>query len=385
MKKLLVLMVTLTLTFTLAACSETVRLPNMVGSTRSEIEQELDDLGLDFYIVHDESVERDQPEMFLRYLNHNIGAEVEVGDRVQVVVSSKLEEEEHVPRDPVPTHAIEPDEDYTDIEDITLYLDTFGELPQNFITYDEANEMGFTQGELNLDDVTDGELVGDIPFDSSDYEDIPTNDERSYYKAFVEYDSGDHHGAYVVYSNDGLVFYTPDNFENIEQHFGTPEHPPRGLVETKFYTDTDDVALYIRTFRKLPPNYIIRYDEDRTDRSAPAAWNLYRQYVGEPDEDFYEDHDFGMDLANTRHHYLEVENEHGQSLGEHLYYGYWWFHGASSMPGRTDFFIADTRLPFGSGSSRGRFRFVFSPEKRLVYFTEDHFDSYTLLYGNADD
>ena len=379
-------LIALTLTFTLVACgADTVRLPNMVGLTRAEIEQELDEMGLDYYIVHDESVERDQPEMFLRYWNHNIGAEVEVGSRVQVVVSSELEEEEYVPRDPVPRYAIDPDGPYEDVEDITLYLDTFNELPSNFITYDDAVDRGFTSGDTNLDDVTDGELVGDIPFDSSDYEAIPTSEERTYLKAFVSYEGGDHDGEYVIYSNDGLVFYTPDNFDSLEQHFGTPEHPPRGLVETKYYTDTADVALYARTFRKLPPNYIIRYDEDRTDKSAPAAWNLYREYVGEPDEEFYANHDFEMDLASTRHHYLEVENEHGQSLGENFYNGYWWFHGAGNMPGRTDFFIADTRIPFGSGSSRGRFRFVFSPEKRLVYFTEDHFDSYTLLYGNADD
>ncbi|GEM_PF-860480 len=388
MKKLLALFTVFTLVFTLAACGEDdVRLPNLVGLTRSEVEERLDELGLDFHIFHDEETIRDKPEMFLRYMNHNIGQEVPVGTRVQVVLSSKLEEpDRQEPREPVPEYAIEPDEEFEGYEDVSLYLDTHREFPSNYIDYDEAQSLGYERGDGTLADYTDSLIYG-IPFDASEHDEIP-HDDFDFYKAYVDYDGGVHSDNYLVYSSDfALVFHTDDGFDTITQRFGTAEYPPMGLVETKYYTDRDTVALYFRTFGKLPPNYIIRYDEDNPthveDNSADRAWDLYREFYGEPDPEFYDDHNFVRTLSNNREHYADYENEHGQSLGEHFYNGYWWFHGGRNMPGRTDFFIADTGVIVGD--SRGSRRFVFSPEKRMIYFTADHFETYTLLYGNADD
>ncbi len=192
-----------------------------------------------------------------------------------------------------------------------------------------------------------------LTFDPTDYDEIPND--YDYEKVAVNDDDGE----YIIASDAGLVFYLAGG--TVEQRFGNEDHPP--LDEDGIYTARDDVALYIRTFGKLPPNYFIRYEGDR---------NLYRNTYGYlPDR--YDDFDTFNDLRTLR-----------QEYGQESYYGYWHFSNhAGQLPERFGhYYIADTEIG-GAGFSRGNTRFVFSPSHHLVYYTPDHFNTYELLYGDA--
>lgn len=315
-----------------ALFDNTVELPDLLFMDKDEIIVRLDEEGLEPYFFEDESVEKNRPHVFIRYMNHEVGEEVERGETIAVVISSGLEEEEE-PED-APRVPIDPDGAYNAYEDVALYLDTFNAPPSNY----SENDL--------------------IVFDPDEHEAIPGGD-RAYYA--LEVDAADN-DAYIVYSDDGLIYYTLDAFDTFEQLFGNEEHPP--LDEDATYTTTEDVALYIRTFGKLPPNYFIRYERDV---------NLYRNTYGYV-PDFYDDHAYFNDLVGLR-----------EAYGEEAYFGYWHFSNhAGQLPSYTMFYIADTKI-WGAGWSRGNDRFVFSPDEKIVYYTADHFNTYELLYGDARD
>ncbi len=47
---------------------------------------------------------------------------------------------------------------YYDVENVVLYLDTYGELPENYITKDEARELGWEGG--SVENYQDGAAIG---------------------------------------------------------------------------------------------------------------------------------------------------------------------------------------------------------------------------------
>ncbi len=362
MKKVLLLTTLVLAAFTLVACGDDkVELPELFGMDRFEIHDKLEDKGLDVYIWVNEDIRYPSPNQFLEYRDHTTGDKVERGTLINVVVSSSLDDDEEE-FEPAPRTPMDVDGSFTTPEDVALYVDTFGELPSNFITEEEAMDLGYDPDEENLWDVTDEKSIGGDEFDPDGHDALPNGEDRTYFTADLNFEGGSRPDERLVYSDDGLVFYTDDLYGSFEQLFGTPEHPP--LDPDEHYTRRDDVALYIRTFGKLPPNYFIRYENDL---------NLYERTYGYlPDR--YDDFDLFNQLTELRREY-----------GEDSYYGYWHFSNhAGQLPDFTMFYIADTNIG-GAGHSRGNDRFVFSPEERIVYYTPDHFETYELWYGDARD
>lgn len=105
---------------------------------------------------------------------------------------------------------------YTSKEEVALYIHTFGKLPSNYVTKKEAQENGWDSKAGNLDKVLPGKSIGGDKFGNRE-ELLPTAKGRKYYECDINYTGGHRNAERVVYSNDGLVFYTKDHYKTFEQ------------------------------------------------------------------------------------------------------------------------------------------------------------------------
>ena len=108
---------------------------------------------------------------------------------------------------------------YSTKDEVAAYIHQFNELPPNYLTKDEAEALGWDNSEGNLWEVTDGMSIGGDYFGNREGL-LPKKSGRSYYEADVDYDGGFREGERIVYSNDGLIFYTDDHYESFEQLYG---------------------------------------------------------------------------------------------------------------------------------------------------------------------
>lgn len=101
-------------------------------------------------------------------------------------------------------------------EDVALYLHTYGELPSNFISKTKASEAGWNPQEGNLDKVCPGKSIGGSVFYNDDGA-LPDAPGRTWHECDINYQGGHRGPERIVYSNDGLVYYTPDHYQTFEQ------------------------------------------------------------------------------------------------------------------------------------------------------------------------
>ena len=115
------------------------------------------------------------------------------------------------------------DGSYTDKDSVALYISVYGHLPSNFITKDEARNAGWVASKGNLDKVCPGMSIGGDHF--GNYEgNLPKKKGRKYFECDINFDPKDgHRGAErIIYSNDGLIYYTKDHYKNFELLYGEP-------------------------------------------------------------------------------------------------------------------------------------------------------------------
>ena len=114
--------------------------------------------------------------------------------------------------------AIAEDGSYTTKEDVALYIHTYGHLPGNFITKKDAQALGWTGG--SLEPYAPGKCIGGSHF--GNYEGIlPEKEGRSYTECDIDTLGADKRGAKrIVFSNDGLIYYTEDHYESFELLYG---------------------------------------------------------------------------------------------------------------------------------------------------------------------
>ena len=112
------------------------------------------------------------------------------------------------------------DEDgaYTKKDDVALYLYTYGRLPENFIRKSEAQDLGWSGG--GLDDYAFGKSIGGDRF--GNYEGVlPERNGRKYYECDIGTMHKNSRGAKrIVFSNDGLIYYTSDHYETFTLLYG---------------------------------------------------------------------------------------------------------------------------------------------------------------------
>lgn len=111
---------------------------------------------------------------------------------------------------------------YTSKDEVALYLHTYGHLPDNYITKKAAEKLGWNSKKGNLDDVAPGKSIGGSHFGNYEGQ-LPQKGGRSYYECDLDYEGGYRGADRLIYSDDGLIFYTGDHYKTFEQLYGTPE------------------------------------------------------------------------------------------------------------------------------------------------------------------
>ena len=108
--------------------------------------------------------------------------------------------------------AIDEDGIYETKEDVALYLHTYGKLPKNFVTKSEYNSRGKP---ANLC------CGGDRFYNKEGL--LPNKAGRLYYECDIDTYGITSRGAKrIVYSNDGLIYYTGDHYGSFTLMYGTP-------------------------------------------------------------------------------------------------------------------------------------------------------------------
>jgi len=109
---------------------------------------------------------------------------------------------------------------FTSNEDVAAYLVAYGRLPENFIAKDDARTLGWDGG--GLDDVAYGKCIGGDRF--GNYEGLlPEASGRTYTECDIDTLHKDSRGAKrIVFSNDGLIYYSDDHYESFTLLYGNP-------------------------------------------------------------------------------------------------------------------------------------------------------------------
>lgn len=118
---------------------------------------------------------------------------------------------------------------YDTMEEVAIYLTFFDELPENYITKKEAQALGWDNRKGNLWKVADGCSIGGDRF--GNYEGLlPDAKGRRWTECDIGFDGGYRNGRRIVFSNDGLIYYTADHYQSFDE------------IEV-IWTDTEDSFL----------------------------------------------------------------------------------------------------------------------------------------------
>lgn len=116
------------------------------------------------------------------------------------------------------SYYIDKDASYDDCDNVALYIYTYGELPPNYITKKEAEKLGWSGG--SVEKYAPGKCIGGSRF--GNYEGLlPDSEGRTYYECDIDTLGENSRGAKrIVYSNDGLIYYTDDHYESFTLLYG---------------------------------------------------------------------------------------------------------------------------------------------------------------------
>jgi len=123
--------------------------------------------------------------------------------------------------------SLDPDGRYYDVESVVLYLAQYGALPGNFITKKQAQDLGWTGG--SVEKFREGAAIGGDRFGNREGL-LPAAPGRSYTECDIDTLGASGRGAKrLVFSSDGLYFYTEDHYEHFDELIVTAD----GQVEWK--------------------------------------------------------------------------------------------------------------------------------------------------------
>lgn len=112
---------------------------------------------------------------------------------------------------------------YTTKEDVAAFLHVYGRLPDNFITKKDAEALGWPGGDL--EPYAPGKCIGGSYF--GNYEGLlPEAPGQEYRECDIDTLGSSGRGAKrLVYSNDGLIYYTDDHYESFTLLYGEEAQP----------------------------------------------------------------------------------------------------------------------------------------------------------------
>ena len=227
---------------------------------------------------------------------------------------------------------------YDSKDEVALYIHTYGHLPDNYVTKKEARSAGWEKG--SLEKYFPGCSIGGDVFQNREGL-LPKASGRTYYECDIDTAGEKSRGdKRIVFSDDGLIFYTEDRYESFTLLYDRDAGEDIGITEDGWYDSKDEVALYIRTFGHLPDNYVTKKE------ARSAGWE------GGSLEWYYPGCSIGGDI---------FRNLEGQ---------------LPSARGRTYY---ECDIDTAGKRSRGAKRIIFSNDG-LIYYTDDHYETFTLLY-----
>lgn len=117
---------------------------------------------------------------------------------------------------PPSDEGIREDGKYGSKDELAAYIHEFGHLPSNFVSKGKAREAGWNSARGNLDEVCPGMSIGGDRYHNDDGQ-LPDKRGRSWTECDVNYSGGFRGGERIVFSNDGLVYYTGDHYRSFER------------------------------------------------------------------------------------------------------------------------------------------------------------------------
>lgn len=122
---------------------------------------------------------------------------------------------------PAPALTVSEDGWYDSKEEVALYLHLYGHLPGNYVTKQEAEAKGWTGGSVERY-TGEGTAIGGSRF--GNYEGLlPKAAGRTYTECDIGTVGASSRGAKrLVFSNDGLIYYTEDHYGSFELLYGEP-------------------------------------------------------------------------------------------------------------------------------------------------------------------
>ena len=92
-----------------------------------------------------------------------------------------------------------------------VYLKAYGKLPDYYITKEEAEEKyGWDSSKNTLAGKAPGKMIGGVVYHNIPPL-LPEKEGRVWCECDVDYESGRRNTKRLYYSNDGLMFYSPDH------------------------------------------------------------------------------------------------------------------------------------------------------------------------------
>ncbi len=208
-KKCTAILLVLTLLFSMVSCS----LSDVI-EVIEDLETIEEDTEFDPQIITEEESEP-EPESEQETLTET----EEEPPESEPASESEMESESESESEPESEEALlDENGTYTTKDDVALYIYQYGKLPQNFITKKEAEKLGWPGG--SLEPYAPGKCIGGSKF--GNYEGIlPEKKGRTYTECDIDTLGAKSRGAKrIVFSNDGLIYYTDDHYETFTLLYG---------------------------------------------------------------------------------------------------------------------------------------------------------------------
>ena len=106
----------------------------------------------------------------------------------------------------------------TDPQQIVNYLGKYGRLPENFITKKEAQALGWDSWYNYVGEVAPGKSLGGDYFGNYDGK-LPSKKGRTWRECDANYRGKKRGAERVIFSSDGLYYYTRDHYNTFTQMF----------------------------------------------------------------------------------------------------------------------------------------------------------------------
>ncbi len=202
MKKLLSLLLAVLMLLSLTACGEAMDI--LDGAI--EVASDLEEIASGLEEISTDPEEITQP------------AETESNEEAEEAISSEDAFTDESTEESETTPQLDIDGIYTSKEDVALYIHLYGKLPKNFMTKSEARKLGWEGG--SLEPYAPNMCIGGDYF--GNYEELLPTD-RTYRECDIDTLGAKSRGAKrLVFSDDGLIYYTEDHYETFELLYGEP-------------------------------------------------------------------------------------------------------------------------------------------------------------------